>query len=100
MGVIKGLLNLTNDYLESLEIQHPGIRSDIFTLIADGASHAMRGERVYCDLSKIEPTGKHYAHEKWAGKARTNHQELMSLILKGKSEKRHPLKVKAKKKDI
>ncbi|POS82451.1 hypothetical protein EPUL_006119, partial [Erysiphe pulchra] len=70
MGAIKGLLDLTNDYLKNLEIQHPGIGSDFLALIADGASRAMRGERVYRDLSKIEPTRKHPTEETWATKAK------------------------------
>ncbi|POS86840.1 hypothetical protein EPUL_001011 [Erysiphe pulchra] len=63
MGAIKGLFDLTYDYLKNLEIQHPGIGSDYLTLIADGPSRAMRGERVYLYLSKIEPTRKHPVEE-------------------------------------
>lgn len=52
MGVIKGLLDLTNDYLKNLAIQHPGTGSDFLSLIADDASRAMLRMYVYCDLSK------------------------------------------------
>ncbi|KHJ32559.1 hypothetical protein EV44_g4019 [Erysiphe necator] len=70
MGAIKELLDLTNYYLENLEIQYSGIGSDLLALIADGVSRAMRGERVYRDLSKIKNTHKHPVPEKWAGKAK------------------------------
>ncbi|POS84869.1 hypothetical protein EPUL_003553 [Erysiphe pulchra] len=36
MGAIKGLLDLTNDYLKTLEIQYLGIGSDFLAFIADG----------------------------------------------------------------
>ncbi|POS84518.1 hypothetical protein EPUL_002104 [Erysiphe pulchra] len=49
MGVIKGL-DLTNQYLQILDIEHPGIGVDSLALLADGASRAMRGERVYASL--------------------------------------------------
>ncbi|KHJ30258.1 putative effector protein [Erysiphe necator] len=41
MSAIKGLLDLTNDYLQNLETQYPGIGSDFLALLSDGASHAM-----------------------------------------------------------
>ncbi|POS84300.1 hypothetical protein EPUL_005308 [Erysiphe pulchra] len=53
MDAIKGLLDLTNPYLKELEEEHPGIGTDFMALLADGASRAMRGERVYTDLSNI-----------------------------------------------
>ncbi|POS85506.1 hypothetical protein EPUL_001726 [Erysiphe pulchra] len=45
MDGIKGLLDLTNDYLRMLEEKHLGIGADFLALLADGASRAMRGER-------------------------------------------------------
>ncbi|POS87432.1 hypothetical protein EPUL_000238 [Erysiphe pulchra] len=45
MDPVKGLLDLTNDYLKNLEAQHPGIGADFLALLADGASRAMRVER-------------------------------------------------------
>ncbi|KHJ34334.1 hypothetical protein EV44_g3364 [Erysiphe necator] len=56
MEAIKGLLDLNDDYLKYLEIQHPQIGADFLTLLADGASRAMSRERVYCRASKPVPT--------------------------------------------
>ncbi|KAI0999256.1 hypothetical protein K3495_g8941 [Podosphaera aphanis] len=43
MDAIKGLLDLTNDYLRELENKHPGDGADLIALLADGAPRAMRG---------------------------------------------------------
>ncbi|KHJ35140.1 hypothetical protein EV44_g3862 [Erysiphe necator] len=70
MEAIKGLLDLTNDYLKNLEIQHPGIGADFLALLADGASRAMRGERVYCSVPKPVPTYNQSSKDTWAEKAK------------------------------
>lgn len=70
MEAIKGLLDLTDDYLKILEIKHPGVGSDFLALIVDGALRAMRGERVYSNISKSEPTRNHLVQDTWAGKAK------------------------------
>ncbi|KHJ35962.1 putative effector protein [Erysiphe necator] len=90
MGAIKGLLDLTNDYLKNLEIEHPGIGPDFLALIADGASRAMRGERVYRDLSRIEPTQKHPVQETWAEKAKDQSADTKVFNLKRKTLKATP----------
>lgn len=43
-------LDLTNDYLQNLHKELPGVGADFLALLADGASRAMRGERVYASL--------------------------------------------------
>ncbi|KAI0998239.1 hypothetical protein K3495_g9956 [Podosphaera aphanis] len=50
MDAIKGLLDLTNDYLRELENKHPGVGADFLALLVDGASRAMRGQRVYAPM--------------------------------------------------
>ncbi|KHJ34664.1 hypothetical protein EV44_g3392 [Erysiphe necator] len=58
MTAIKGLLDSTNDYLQNLETQHLGIGSDFLALLSDGASRAMRGQRVYVlapDIPRVTP---------------------------------------------
>ncbi|KAI1003145.1 hypothetical protein K3495_g5056 [Podosphaera aphanis] len=47
MKDIKGLIDLTNKYLQDLEKKHPGVGADFLALLADGASRAMRGQGVY-----------------------------------------------------
>ncbi|POS88416.1 hypothetical protein EPUL_000163 [Erysiphe pulchra] len=47
MGAVKGLLDLTNQYLRNLGKGHSGVGADFLALLADGASRAMRGEWVY-----------------------------------------------------
>ncbi|POS86679.1 hypothetical protein EPUL_002196 [Erysiphe pulchra] len=47
MSDIKGLLDLTCQYLQDLEIKHPGVGSDFLALLTDGASRAMLGQRIY-----------------------------------------------------
>ncbi|POS87820.1 hypothetical protein EPUL_000750, partial [Erysiphe pulchra] len=42
MAAIKGLLDLTNDYLQKLEERHPGIGADFLAMLADTDSRAMR----------------------------------------------------------
>lgn len=51
MTAIKSLLDLTNDYLQKLEEKNPGIRADFLAILADAASRAMHGERVYSNIS-------------------------------------------------
>lgn len=69
MAAIKGLLDLTNDYLQKLEEQHPGIGAEFLAMLADGASRAMRGERVYSNISG-STDNHHYAYQDtWAKKA-------------------------------
>ncbi|KHJ32863.1 putative effector protein [Erysiphe necator] len=90
MGAIRGLLDLTNDYLKNFEIEHPGFGSDFLGLIADGASRAMRGERVYRDLSKIEPNLKHPVQETWAGKAKDQSADTKVFNFKRQTLKATP----------
>ncbi|POS82654.1 hypothetical protein EPUL_006041, partial [Erysiphe pulchra] len=54
MDGVKGLLDLTNDYLRMLEEKHPGVGANFLALLADGTSRAMRGERVYAEKAKPE----------------------------------------------
>ncbi|KHJ32634.1 hypothetical protein EV44_g5926 [Erysiphe necator] len=64
MTAIKGLVDLTNDYLQSPETQHPGIGSDFLALLSDGASRAIRGQRVYLsalDITKATPAKTNYS---------------------------------------
>ncbi|KHJ30250.1 hypothetical protein EV44_g3954 [Erysiphe necator] len=70
MDTIKGLLDLTNDYLKNLEAHHPGVGADFLALLADGASRAMRGERVYSNTSKVCEGRKQGIQETWAEKAK------------------------------
>ena len=56
MCAIKGLLYLTNQYLQDLEKNHPGVGSDFLALLADGASRAMRGQRVYTSQTSQKTT--------------------------------------------
>ena len=53
MCAIKGLLDLTNQYLQDLEKNHPGVGLDFLALLADGASRAMQGKRV-CTSQTIQ----------------------------------------------
>lgn len=53
MTAIKGLLDLTNDYLQNLETQHPAIGSDFLALLSEDASRARRGQRVYVSAPDI-----------------------------------------------
>ncbi|KHJ31550.1 hypothetical protein EV44_g3688 [Erysiphe necator] len=55
--------------LKNLEIHHPGIGADFLALLADGASRAMGGERVYCSVSKSVPSFNQSSKDKWAEKA-------------------------------
>lgn len=47
MRAIKDLLDLTNQYFQDLEINHPRIGLDFLAHLVNGASRAMRGQRVY-----------------------------------------------------
>ncbi|KHJ33276.1 putative effector protein [Erysiphe necator] len=69
MDAIKGLLDLTNPYLKKLEEEHPGIGTNFMALLADGASRAMRGERVYTNLSNISSSNPKVSKPSWAEKA-------------------------------
>lgn len=68
MDAIKGLLDLTNPYLKNLEVEHPGVGTDFLALLADGASRAMRGERVYSNLQNTSPTNSKVPKASWAEK--------------------------------
>ncbi|RKF81070.1 putative effector protein, partial [Golovinomyces cichoracearum] len=94
--LIKGLLDLTNDYLKNLEAQHPGIGSDFLALIADGASRAMRGERVYSNISKSEPARSHIVQDIWAGKAKDQSSGTKVFNLKKQILKASPPKLRKK----
>lgn len=69
MDAIKGLLDLTNPYLKKLEEDHPGVGTDFLALLADGASRAMRGERVYTKLQNVSSTNSKVSKPSWAEKA-------------------------------
>ncbi|KHJ32988.1 hypothetical protein EV44_g4280 [Erysiphe necator] len=60
MAAIKGLLDLTNEYLQKLEEQQPGIGADFL---------AMRGERVYSNISGSTDNHHHARQDTWAKKA-------------------------------
>lgn len=69
MDAIKGLLDLTNPYFKKMEEEHPGIGTDFMALLADGASRAMRGERVYTNLSNMLSSNPKVSKSSWAEKA-------------------------------
>lgn len=90
MKAIKGLLDLTNDYLQDLEKDHPGVGSDFLALLADGASRAMRGQRVYeCgkDLSKSPPKT---ANPSWADRAACEDPNRKEFSIKRQIKKASP----------
>ncbi|POS86252.1 hypothetical protein EPUL_000902 [Erysiphe pulchra] len=82
MDAIKGLQDLTNDILKNLELQHPKVGPDFLALLADGASRAMCGERVYFNTSKISETNKQGIHETWAEKAKNKNLGIKVYNLK------------------
>ncbi|POS82895.1 hypothetical protein EPUL_003649 [Erysiphe pulchra] len=69
MAAIKSLLDLTNDYLQNLDKEHTGIESEFLALLADGASHAMLGERVYMSLHYTSELNKNPPKATWILKA-------------------------------
>ncbi|POS88005.1 hypothetical protein EPUL_000390 [Erysiphe pulchra] len=75
MAAIKGLLDLTNDYLQTLDKEHPGVGADFLTLLADGASCAMRGEWVFVSLHN---TSKLNIKATWAQKVTSDVHDLKS----------------------
>ncbi|POS83929.1 hypothetical protein EPUL_004258, partial [Erysiphe pulchra] len=95
MSDIKGLLDLTSQYLQDLENKHPGVGSDFLALLTDGASRAMIGQRIYMaqpnqEITKIENTAS------WADVTATNisnhkasffkRQRLLALAPQGQSK--------------
>ncbi|POS84575.1 hypothetical protein EPUL_002800, partial [Erysiphe pulchra] len=68
MAAIKGLLDLTNDYLQNLDKEHPSVAADFLALLADGASCAMRGERVYVSLQNTSKLNTNSPKATWAQK--------------------------------
>ncbi|KHJ36239.1 putative effector protein [Erysiphe necator] len=69
MDAIKSLLDLTNPFLQKLEEDHPGVGTDFIALLADGASRAIRGERIYTSLQKTSPIYSKVLKPTWAEKA-------------------------------
>lgn len=87
MKDIKGLLDLTNDYLQDLEKKHPGPGSDFLALLADGASRAMRGQRVYTS-SQAKAKDQHESRGKtWAERAACHDPEQKSFSIKKQNMK-------------
>ncbi|KAI1000411.1 hypothetical protein K3495_g7784, partial [Podosphaera aphanis] len=83
MDAIKGLLDLTNDYLRELENKHPSVGADFLALLADGASRAKRGQRVYAPMpnrNKSLSTG--HQTKSWAERAACLNSEQKVLSLK------------------
>lgn len=89
MVAIKGLLDLTNDYLQRLEEQHPGVGADFLAMLADGASRAMRGERVYCITSDAKLTHQG-SQDTWAKKAKGNDEGVKVYNVKRQTLKATP----------
>ncbi|KHJ31716.1 putative effector protein [Erysiphe necator] len=76
MAAIKGLLDLTNDYLQNLDKEHPGVGADFLALLADGASRAMRGERVYASLQNTSKVNTYPPKATWAQKVASDVHDL------------------------
>ncbi|KHJ32299.1 hypothetical protein EV44_g4330 [Erysiphe necator] len=87
MDSIKGLLDLTDDYLRNLESQHPGVEADFLALLADGASRAMRGERVYCNTTNVNQTHKQGELNTWAEKEKAHNLGTKVFNLKRQTVK-------------
>ncbi|POS82987.1 hypothetical protein EPUL_006029 [Erysiphe pulchra] len=73
MQAIKCLLDLTNDCLENLEIQHPAIRFDSLALIADGASRQNKEDRRVKIRLKLD-------HEAQENGSFELHQTIQKLV--------------------
>ncbi|POS83652.1 hypothetical protein EPUL_003478 [Erysiphe pulchra] len=54
---------------KKLEEDHPGVGADFLALVANGASRAMRGERIYTSLQKTTLINSKVSHPSWAEKA-------------------------------
>ncbi|KHJ34792.1 hypothetical protein EV44_g3842 [Erysiphe necator] len=75
---------------DAAKIQHPGIGADFLALLADGASRAMRGERVYCSVSKPVPTINQSSNDTWAEKAKFQSSGTKILNIKNQTIKASP----------
>ncbi|POS85733.1 hypothetical protein EPUL_003161, partial [Erysiphe pulchra] len=82
MDAIKGLLDLTNPYPKKLEEEHPVVGINFMAPFADGAYKAMRGERVYTNLSDILSCNSKVSKLSWAEKAGVAEDEQNILLKK------------------
>ncbi|KHJ31175.1 putative effector protein [Erysiphe necator] len=90
MAAIKGLLDMTNDYLQNLDKENPGIGADFLALLADGASRAMRGERVYAILHNTSKLNTNSPKATRAQKVASDVHEFKSLGKKQRLKASHP----------
>ncbi|KAI1001780.1 hypothetical protein K3495_g6424 [Podosphaera aphanis] len=66
MKDIKGLIDLTNKYLQDLEKKHPSVGASLLALLADGTSREMRGQRVYTSPSAKAKEQYELREKTWA----------------------------------
>ncbi|KHJ30061.1 putative effector protein [Erysiphe necator] len=87
MEKVKGLLDITNPYLQEIEKDYPGVGTDFMALLAEGASRVMLGQRVYSKMYNGPKSNSNYSMNTWAAKAAgTATGETISLkkqVLKG-----------------
>ncbi|POS83028.1 hypothetical protein EPUL_003303 [Erysiphe pulchra] len=92
MDGIKGLLDLTNDYLRMLEEKHPGVEADFLALLADGASRAMRSERIYISTENKSKSQQPLRQDTWANKAKIDTDGTKVFNVKRQITKSNPPK--------
>ncbi|KAI0999196.1 hypothetical protein K3495_g8998 [Podosphaera aphanis] len=90
MKAIKGLPHLTNDYLLDLAKEHPVVGSDILALLADGASRAMRGQRVYVCSKELPKALPKAGNPSWAGNAACQDPNWKEFSIKRQALKASP----------
>ncbi|KAI1005514.1 hypothetical protein K3495_g2705 [Podosphaera aphanis] len=72
-----------NDYLRELVNKHPGVGADFLVLLADGASRAMRGQRVYAPMTnRNKPLSAGQQTKSWAERAACQNSEQKVFSLK------------------
>ncbi|POS84893.1 hypothetical protein EPUL_006568 [Erysiphe pulchra] len=69
MDAINSLLDPPNPFLKNFDEDHHGVGADFLALLADGASRAMRGERIYTSLQKTTSINSKVSNPSWAEKA-------------------------------
>ncbi|KAI1002256.1 hypothetical protein K3495_g5947 [Podosphaera aphanis] len=90
MKDIKGLITLTNKYLQDLEKKHSGVGADSLALLSDGASHAMRGQRLHTPPSAKAKEQYELREKTWAQRAACHDREQKSFSIKMQNMRAKP----------
>ncbi|KHJ30375.1 putative effector protein [Erysiphe necator] len=75
-----------------LEEKHPGVGANFLALLADGASRAMRGERIYTSTENKPHSQQQLRQDPWANKAKINADRIKVFNIKKLNTKSTPPK--------